>query len=93
MHTKIFHKYNYKLNNSLNMKKPLLLIKNTVINTHKILIFTFIIIIIFCRIFTIKIIILRISQFKLIIWQLIYNYILNNLYNNIVIIITAIYKY
>ena len=76
------------------MKKPLLLIKNTVTDTHKILIFfTFIIIIIFCRIFTIKIIILRISQFKLIIWQLIYNYILNNLYNNIVIIITAIYKY
>ena len=68
MHTKIFHKYNYKLNNSLNMKKPLLLIKNTVTDTHKILIFfTFIIIIIFCRIFTIKIIILRISQFKLII--------------------------
>ena len=39
MHTKIFHKYNYKLNNSLNMKKPLLLIKNTVTDTHKILIF------------------------------------------------------
>ena len=49
------------------MKKPLLLIKNTVINTHKILIFTFIIITFSVELFAIKFIILCISQFKLII--------------------------
>ena len=33
-----FHKYNYKLNNSLNMKKAFTINKNTITDTHKILI-------------------------------------------------------